>query len=142
MLGLGTGAGGGRAVQAGGPGPPVHRLWPLAQHGWGRGGRVRPAGRSAALPARGAALCHLVLVVLLRGKERWGDDRGDSGSGQLRRPPSPCPRHALGLPGCGLRPVGLEEVWALRRHCGRHVAAQRPSSTELVGILVFVRRAS
>lgn len=57
-----------------------------ARSGAAEGGRrARPAGRGASLPARGEALCHLVLVVLRRGKERWGDGRGDSGSG---RPPS------------------------------------------------------
>lgn len=68
---------------------------------------------------------------------------GRQGGLQLRdaaRPPSPCPRHALGLPGCGLRPVWLEEGRALRGHCGRRVTAQHPGGTEVVGLLSFVRR--
>lgn len=40
----------------------------------------------ASLSARGAALCYLVPVALVRGKEKWGDGRGDSGS----RPPWGC----------------------------------------------------
>lgn len=70
------------------PGPrgrgaqPQARMRPRHLARWKGGLTSCPAGRGSSLPAWGAALCHLVLVVLRRrGKERWGDGRGDSGSG-------------------------------------------------------------
>lgn len=138
MLGLGSRAGGGRAVRAGGRSPQCT----------GCGRSLRTVGGEAASPSRRprrSAPCAGSGALPFgagRASAREGEMGGRQGGLQLRdsvRPPSPCPRHSLGLPGCGLRPVGLEEVRALRGHCGRRVA-QRLGGTEVVGILFFVRR--
>lgn len=109
-----------------GPAPPL----PGSRAGEGEGGRPRagpcpppptpsagrprsgargrppsPSRRSRRTSARaGEALCHLVLVVLRRGKERWGDGRGtwlraDTRAAQPGARPGPIGRAGAGKEG-------------------------------------------
>lgn len=130
----------GRAAAAG-PGPRAGR---------GRGRRARPAA-AAHLRAGSGALPFGAGGASRRGKERWGDGRGDCGSGR-RRPPSAghapaWPERELGRParaagarrkapcprGSGLSRASLPPGWGWRRG-----AADCSLGAERLGILALV----
>lgn len=142
MLGLGSGAGGGRALRAGGRSPQCTDCGRWLRTVGGEAA-VGPAGLGAALPTRGAALCHLVLVVLLRGKERWGDDRGDSSSGTQRSHPPLAPDPLSAFPGVACALSGWKKSGLFAGTVGDVLLpSERPGGTEVVGVLVLCEKGS